>query len=52
MNYDDALIWMGECDSTFEHKIKNAISESNPFPDFKNLFTQYGPIPRIFCHLH
>ena len=40
MNYEDALIWMGECDSTsFEHEIKNAISESYPFPDFKNLFT-------------
>ena len=40
MNYEDALIWMGECDSTsFDHEIKNAISESYPFPDFKNLFT-------------
>lgn len=40
MCYEDALLWMGESDSTsFEHKIKNAISERNPFPDFKNLFT-------------
>ena len=40
MCYEDALLWMGESDSTsFEHKIKNAISERSPFPDFKNLFT-------------
>ena len=40
---------MGECDSTsFDHEIKNAISESYPFPDFKNLFTPIRTMPQIF----
>lgn len=39
MSYVDALRWIGECESTsFEHKIKNAINQKNPFPDFNNLF--------------